>query len=226
MSLRLLTANLYWGRVEPHALDELLDEYRPDAVAVQELRPPLAEVLAARFPYGDLDPGDGARGMGLALSRKAPVSHLPLPNRDALVAHLHPSDWPMLSETLEVINVHITALTVPPPWQTAKMRSAELEALDAYLEKRPQIPCVLIGDLNSPPFLPGYKRLKRYFTDAAETVAAKTGKEVSPTWGLPSGGRRWVRLDHALVADVGVRDVHTLEIPGSDHSGILVEFEL
>ena len=109
--LRILTANLWNGRAEPEALAEVIARTEPDALLVQELAPEQARAIERLMPHGILLPRSDKLGMGLALRRAAPVSRLPLPRRDALVARIDAGAWPGLAAPLEIINVHLSAPT-------------------------------------------------------------------------------------------------------------------
>lgn len=227
MDFRILTANLYWGRVPPETLVELVRAHDPDAVAVQELRPAAAGALAELLPYGDLTPSDESRGVGIALRAPAEVSRIRLPNRDARVAHLRPEHWPRLARRLDLINVHLTSPTLPPPWLAFRLRAEEARQLDAYLRDTANgHPRLLVGDLNASASWPAYQRIAGHFDDSTELAAERRGEARQATWGPLPNGRRWVVLDHALVAGAGIYDFQTVPIDGSDHHALVVDIVL
>jgi endonuclease/exonuclease/phosphatase (EEP) superfamily protein YafD len=81
---------------------------------------------------------------------------------------------------------------------------------------------VLVGDQNTTPRWPAYRRLASTLTDAALETARREGRRPGRTWGLRYGPRL-LRIDHALVAGVTVDDVQVLPIAGSDHHALVVD---
>jgi endonuclease/exonuclease/phosphatase (EEP) superfamily protein YafD len=122
---------------------------------------------------------------------------------------------------ITVVNAHIVAPHVGPPWTIAALRRRQTHDLVRYLRAVPR-PLVLVGDLNSTPLWPAYRRLARTLTDAAREAARREGRRPARTWGLRYGPRLF-RIDHALVAGVTVDDVQVLPIAGSDHHALVVD---
>jgi endonuclease/exonuclease/phosphatase family metal-dependent hydrolase len=82
---------------------------------------------------------------------------------------------------------------------------------------------MLVGDLNATPGWPVYHRLVARLHDAALQVAARSGTRPEPTWGLRSDSTRWLRIDHALVSGVEVDALRVVDVPGSDHSALVID---
>jgi len=225
--LRLVSANLRNGRVDPGWLRELILALRADVVALQEADPPHFEALSAELPHGCFEPGEGHTGMGIALRNEAETAALPLAWRSAQRARLEPVHWPRLSRPLELVNVHIAAPHVYlPPLYGFILRGRQVRQLEAHFD-RPEDDrdaSVLIGDFNATPLWPVYRRLAPLFSDAAIAVAQQRGRPVEPTWGRP-GGRRWLRIDHAFTRGVEHLDFQVLALPDSDHSAVVVDLE-
>jgi endonuclease/exonuclease/phosphatase family metal-dependent hydrolase len=222
--LRLISANLRHGRADAGRFAELVREADADVVAVQELGPELAEVLAALLPHGKLEPTPDGMGMGVALRRPGAVERLPLPHRDAIVARLAPAEWPGLREHVEVMNVHISAphTRVPQSWRD---RRGQVAGLEAYLAAASG-PRVLVGDLNATPAWPAYRRLASWLDDAALSVAAREGRAPARTWGPGPGTPRLLRIDHVLSDALEVHALRVVSLPGSDHSAVVVDVAL
>jgi endonuclease/exonuclease/phosphatase (EEP) superfamily protein YafD len=220
--LRVLSMNLANGRADVSGIAALLESLEPDVVVVQELVPRQAELLGSLFPFGKLDPGSDDTGMGIALRHPASTWRLPMPFRDAYVAEILLPAWTAYGDGVQIINVHLAAPHIWPPGRTLARRRGQLQALEAHLDTgcRPRL---VVGDLNSTPMWPAYRRLRFRLADAAMEAARRSGARPLPTWGPAPGALQLLRIDHALVQGLGVGGVEVHRIPGSDHSALLVE---
>ena len=81
----------------------------------------------------------------------------------------------------------------------------------------------MVGDCNATPSWPLYRKLARDFDDAAVVCAEREGSRAKPTWGPSAESRRLFRIDHAFVRDLHVENFHVVDIPGSDHSGLVFD---
>lgn len=221
MPLRIFTQNLYNGRAEPESLARVLEEHRPDIVAVQELSANAARVLESWGNNGLLDPRDDTTGMGMVLRGSAALSRLEFPMRRPVVARLGSADWD-LACGVQVINTHLMNPIVRPLSATRRLRARELAGLlDIFLAETPLDARIVVGDLNSSPAWPLYRRLRRVATDAARQ--AGTARR---TWGPWPGSPRMLRIDHAFLKGP-IRGLRTqvVRLAGADHSGLLVDIE-
>jgi endonuclease/exonuclease/phosphatase family metal-dependent hydrolase len=220
--LRVLSANLMYGRADAGALVELVRALDVAVVAVQELGPRQAEVLSAWLPHGKLEPTADGMGLGVALRHPGEVERLPLPKRDAHVARLTPADWPGLARNVEIVNAHLAnpVIGVPAGW---RHRRGQVAGLAAYLASAEPCPRALVGDLNSTPRWPAYRRLVTELDDAAVLAAARSGRAPAPTWGPYPGAPRLLRIDHVLVDAFDVLDFRVFRLPGSDHSAVVAD---
>jgi endonuclease/exonuclease/phosphatase (EEP) superfamily protein YafD len=187
-----------------------------DVVAVQELATTQAEALASAFPFGTLEVQP--HRMGIALKQPGCVRRIDLAGRCAYASDVAADGS---GARITVVNAHIIAPHVGPPWTVAALRRRQTRELDAYLRSTPR-PLVLVGDLNSTPLWPAYRRLASTLTDAALEAARREGRRPGRTWGLRYGPRL-LRIDHALVTGVTVDDVQVLPIAGSDHHALVVD---
>lgn len=224
--LRILTVNLWNGKADPAALADVLDETRPDVVAVQELSPNAARVIERALPHGRLDPADDTMGMGIALRHPAPVEYLPLPLRDARIARLDPADWPQLTTQVEVINAHLANPVLFPVTRSLRLRRQQVAELAAYQVRTHTPHRVLVGDLNSTPLWPAYRRLTEDLSDAAAHLSSNNGHRPGRTWAPRAATRPLLRIDHVLVNGLRPLDLRVIEIPGSDHAGVLADLEV
>jgi endonuclease/exonuclease/phosphatase (EEP) superfamily protein YafD len=224
--IRLVTANLFNGRADAAAFARLVERLEADVVAVQEVTRAQADALGRALPFGKLEPAANHMGMGIALRYPASVSRLPLPRRGAFVAELVGPGWPEAPGAVEIVNIHIVAPHLPPPWRTLAQRHGQLRALEAYLDAAPRRPRALVGDLNATPLWPVYRRLAARFADAARLAARQDGGRAGRTWGPWAAGPRLLRIDHVLVAGLAVGSAQVTPIAGSDHSALVVDLAL
>lgn len=220
--IRIISANLWNGRADPHAFAALVEQLRADVVAVQELGFAQAKAIAKALPHGILEPADDFTGMGIAMRRPGQVWHLRLPCRDARLA-----EWEATSTggpaRIEIINVHVRAPHFPPTPRAYLHRRGQLRGLERHLDAAPNEPRIVVGDFNATPRWPLYRRLAERMTDAALVVAGRRGARPLPTWGRRPTTRRLLRIDHAFVQRLEVRDFQVVCVEGSDHSAIVVD---
>lgn len=222
--IRVFSGNLWWGKADPDGLVGLIREHEIDVFAAQELGFENAEAIAGELPYGCLEPHLEYQGMGIALRRPGKYERIPLHYRDARRAVLEPSDWPGLAGALDLVNVHFQAPHAIRPFPSAWVRRQQLRGLERFFGENPAAARAVVGDCNATPGWPLYRRLARGLRDGALEVARREGRSVAATWGPTPGSRRMLRLDHAFVSQgLQVESFRVLEIPGSDHSGILME---
>lgn len=222
-TIRILSANLWNGGADPEAFLDLVLAQAVDVVAVQEITPEQAEVLCTAMPHGILEPGRAQGGMGILLRAPAQMSQVEMPRPNAHLARLNPQHWPQLHEPLEVMNIHISAPHVFWPRIALFDRPGQVRALEAHFRASPAQHRVAVGDYNSTPLWPAYRRIKSHLTDAAVTVAARTGRSPERTWGPWHGSARLLRIDHGFVSGPTVEAFRVVEIPGSDHSAIVMD---
>jgi endonuclease/exonuclease/phosphatase family metal-dependent hydrolase len=240
-----MSANLWSGAADPHALTELVAGLEVDVLAVQELSADQAAAIAEVLPYGLLEPHPKYHGMGIALRRPAAVDHIQMSYRNVRRARLGVEDWPELGVEIEVLNVHVAAPHVGPPGSAFPRRRQQLRQLERYLidgqeqgdsgyggaaegdagsaQRASRFRQVLVGDLNSTPIWPVYRRLSRLMTDAAVAVAQRRGRPARATWGPWSGSPRLLRIDHGFVRGVEVEEFQVVDLPGSDHSALVLD---
>ena len=161
--------------------------------------------------------------MALALRHSAAVGRVELRGRHALRTLLRPERWPGLASPLEIVTAHIQAPHLWPAWQSLALRRVQLRGLLAHLSAAPDLPRVVVADLNATPLWPVYRRLTGLLEDAALLHARSHGRTLDPTWSPRPDGLPILRLDHGLLAGVDVHDFRVLPVAGSDHAGILLE---
>ena len=136
----------------------------------------------------------------------APTEHLPV--IDLRLTHA--------GRPLRVLAVHL----VPPlSGEAAAIRQEQVDGLVRAVKAHPQLPTVIVGDLNTTMFSATYRQL----LVGTGLSDARTGWGLLPSW--PAGMPSWARLalDHVLVPDeLMVTNLELGEPTGSDHLGLRV----
>ena len=83
-----------------------------------------------------------------------------------------------------------------------------------------------MGDLNATPLWPVYRRLTRRLQDGAWDRRARQRRAARADVGPWPGAPRLLRIDHVLVRGVTVSAVRVVDLPGSDHSALVVDLTL
>jgi endonuclease/exonuclease/phosphatase family metal-dependent hydrolase len=225
-AIRLLTANLYAERAHPERVAALLEALAVDVACFQELGERQARAIARVLPHGKLEPGASRRdhdGMGIAARRPLATGRVALPRRDARRAELAPAEWPELSATLELLNLHIQAPHVFPQWRSLALRGEQLAALLPHLDAAPNAPRVICGDFNATPLWPIYRALAARASDLAHEHAALRNERPARTWGPWPGAPRLLRIDHVLGSGVLAAHVQVIPLAGGDHSAVVTD---
>jgi endonuclease/exonuclease/phosphatase (EEP) superfamily protein YafD len=224
-SVRLVSANLRYGRADPDALVRLAQQHA-DILAVQEVTPELVDRLTATgigdaFPYHVLRARQGPAGVGIwsryPMQRGAEYDEFWLGLLTARV------DLPGVSGEAIVVVAHMSAPWPDPPqgWRDDLARLGEtLQQIGDSATG----PVMVAGDLNATPDMFEFRRLLRAgYRDAAEQAGAGLTRThpddvrlVPPLFSL----------DHVLTRGCTAKSVRTLEIPGSDHRALATVISL
>lgn len=218
--IRILSCNLFFGNARPAALLDLIARESIDVVCAQELSPSLAAALQECLPHGDMVRPGLKRDNGIAARRPVTLDVIAMPGRAARIATLTPEHWPQLRQPLQLVNVHIQA---PQKWPWFPNRVRRRDQLRMLLQDRAAAPCAyaIVGDFNASPSWPLYRRIAREHQDAAVLLQPRA----AATWPAitPLGISGLFRIDHCFVKNLGVTSLRIVELPGSDHSGLLVD---
>ncbi|QII02381.1 endonuclease/exonuclease/phosphatase family protein [Rhodococcoides fascians A21d2] len=213
--LTVLHANIWLGQADLDAVVALVDEHRPDVLTLVELTPEadaqLRLRLAGSLPHTYVSAAAGGDGTGI-------YSRFPLVDQqrhDGFVTELLSARVEMPGRPL-VFAVHPV-----PPWPREPSEWVrELGLLRQLLAKIPADdgPVVVAGDFNATQDHRRYRDLQdgRFVDAAVATGAGMLRTYPAHTWHPPV-----IAIDHVLVADMAVRSVEAVTIPGSDHRGIL-----
>ena len=224
-SVRLVSANLRFGRADPDALVRLALQHA-DILAVQELTPELAERMtgagiADAFPYQALRAREGGAGVGIwsryPMQRGEEYDEFWLGLLTATVR------LPDVAREATVVVAHMSA-----PWpEPLRSWRDDLALLGETLEKigaSAAGPVMVAADLNATPDVFEFRRLLRNgYRDAAEQAGAGfTRTHPDDVRFLPPV----FALDHVLTRDCTAQSVRTLEIAGSDHRALATVISL
>ncbi|HSF85628.1 MAG TPA: endonuclease/exonuclease/phosphatase family protein [Acidimicrobiia bacterium] len=215
--LRIMTANLWGPQVDPIGLRDVLAAVDPDVLAVQELDPPAADVIAGCYLHARLDPVGQTMGSGIAARRPAVFSRIHLRYRSGWSAMLEPSSWPGLTEPLEVVSMHMANPAAWPWWRSVGHRRYQLAGLLTHCDATP-VRRVIVGDFNASPAWPLYRQLRQRFSDGAAVADTTAG-----TWRFQARTPPLLRIDHAFGDGVDFVSTEPVEVPGSDHLGLVVD---
>lgn len=242
LTFRVFSLNARGGWADPSTVLRTVRRHDVDLLAVQELTPPmlsrLVEVgVGEVLPSAYLDPRPGSAGTGLwARRRLDPLP--PLPGLAAVAPRARVDVGGGRSLTFAVVHTQAPTKGRAAQWQR------ELALLSPGLAgaRGPQI---VAGDFNASRDHQLFRDLLAAgFLDCAD--AAQRRPWPGFTWPTTLDTRinrdqrrfrDWLRarrtlpvmrLDHVLVSRTGaeVREVRTIQIPGTDHRGVLAVIDL
>jgi endonuclease/exonuclease/phosphatase (EEP) superfamily protein YafD len=214
--LRLVTFNVNAQTGKPAAVRAYLDRADFDVVILQEYARPMAQALSKlEYPFKVERPR--ADNFGIAVFSRFPIT-------DAEVLTLDTAEVPSIRAELSVAGrpLHLLA-THPLPPVSADDRASRDRQLAALADALPAAGAVVLaGDLNSTPWSPQVRRLRR----ASGLLDSARGFGVQPTW--PSlFPPLWIPIDHVLhSAELVVTQRATGPACGSDHFPLEVTLAL
>ncbi len=177
-SITVMTFNIWGGSHSPETARVIVENGVPDIVALQEVTPPMADVLLEEigdlYPYRLLEAEGTYRGMAV-------LSRLPLTELD--ISHLAHPWWQVQAMRVEaaarpftLYNVHPHAANVlvyieqgmdvvQEVRNSMAIRQQLIETLVADFSRRDG-PIVVVGDFNSTDQSDVYALMRRYLADA------------------------------------------------------------
>ena len=162
-----------------------------------------------------MEPDDCKTGMGLAVNAEADYDRPEFPHRDPVRARFDGTKWGF--RAIEIVGAHLVN-PVSRPWKLSRvLRAAETRALERIFTE-PADARVVVGDFNSSPIWPLYRRVAACATDAA--AAAGTAR---PTWGYFPWSPALLRIDHAFVQRAVPISTKPVRIAGSDHRALVID---
>ncbi|MBY4275902.1 endonuclease/exonuclease/phosphatase family protein [Rhodococcus fascians] len=220
--LRVMQANLMVGSADPSVVVGSARDNAVDVVTIQELTD--ASVLGLRdagmeqlFPYSylrALPTGGGGAGI---------YSRTPLSDNRELDGYgpvnLATSVDVPGSEPVTLLAVHPGPAYVTP----ADIWTAELDTLRSDLEAVSAIgPVIVSGDFNT---TYSHKKFRNLLDAGYSDAAAQLGMGLIPTYPTDKGTPAVVGIDHILTNSGHARSLERIDLPGSDHHGLIGEIE-
>lgn len=167
-TLRVMTFNVNGNSYHPERATARITSEHADIVLIQELSPHhsynLTSGLGARYPYRQLEPFPGRRGIGI-LARYPIQDHgLVRLGRDPRAAQRLGVEWE--GHSLEILNVHLES-TAPGENLAGSFqeRDAQVRQLLALVEQA-NLPTIVAGDFNLSDTSQAYARLAQNLRDA------------------------------------------------------------
>lgn len=217
--VRVLTANLQFGRATDALLDHLRRE-RPHLVSLQEcdhacataLREP--EVQRA-YPHQVITGTEPSEGSAL-------LSVYPLAAGEQVPGQL---SMPSAIAEVEGIDVRLqVAHPMPPLPDSMDSWRRELAALRTMAAERGETRTIIAGDFNA---TQDHSALRAIIDTGMRDSARLLGRSRTATWPVPPAPRLGAQIDHILVSEgLTPVDAQFLRLPGSDHQALLVDVRL
>ncbi len=214
--LRAMLINVNTSFGDPERVKAVVTAADPDILVLEEINARwLRDMgwLATSHPHSLTKPREDNFGIGL-------FSKLPL--ADSEVVFLGDSEVPTIVATVVApgTNLRVIATHPLPPsgWENSRLRNDHLERLPTYV--RPDMPVLLLGDLNTTPWNYYFNRLlaRSGLRDSAR------GFGVQPTWPAFTIFLR-IPLDHCLhSSDIVILDRQIGEDVSSDHFPLIIDF--
>jgi endonuclease/exonuclease/phosphatase (EEP) superfamily protein YafD len=220
VKVRVISANTYEGMADPDHLVRSA-QAQADVIAFQELTPGEVERLSeagldATFPYRWLDARGDSRGVGM-------WSRFPIEAPRRIGGYT----FAFLTAQIRVTGVStdptVVVAHLPGPWPypiDAWRRDFDLLPVTlSEVGEQAGAGCVIVaGDVNSTTDMRPFRALLRNgYRDAAE----QSGAGFKPTFPANSRLPPYIAIDHVLTRNCTATSLRTMEVPGSDHRGLV-----
>ncbi len=225
VGLRVITANLLEGQADPSHLVRSARE-QADVIALQELTPQEADRLSragldATFPYRWLDARGGPGGVGV-------WSRFPINTPKRIGGYT----FAFLTAQIRVRGVSIDPTVVvahvagPWPYPMDDWRR-DLTRLPVTLseigEQAGASSVIVAADLNTTTDMRPFRAL---LADGYRDAAEQSGAGIKPTFPADSRLPPLFVIDHVLTRNCTATSLRTLQIPGSDHRGLVATISI
>ncbi|XOF34660.1 MAG: endonuclease/exonuclease/phosphatase family protein [Candidatus Electrothrix sp. YB6] len=213
---RVMLLNVNKTDGNPQRVSRLIRETAPDIIVLEEIsrqwQTDLAR-LSRSFPHAVVRPREDNFGIGLFSTFPLVKHSIISPGRAALPTIL-------AVVRIEQRDVQLIATHPMPPLgpELSRLRNEQLDQLPQYVGS--SLPVILLGDLNTSPWSPHFKRLLQ----RTRLRNSMPGFGVQATWPDSNPFLR-IPLDHVLHSDhIVVRNREVGPDAGSDHLPVIVDF--
>lgn len=220
VGLRVLQANLMVGQADPAVLVGHARDNAVDVATIQELTDASVDSLReagmdALFPYRYLRPSPGG-GAGAGIYSRAPLSE----TRELL--GYGPTNLAAKIDIPGSAPVTILAVHPGPAYVTpAEVWTTELDTLLADLKTASTDGRVIVsGDFNT---TYSHRKFRNLLDAGFADSAAQLGKGLVATYPTDKGIPAVVGIDHILTDTGHARSLERIDLPGSDHHGLIAE---
>jgi endonuclease/exonuclease/phosphatase (EEP) superfamily protein YafD len=225
VTLRVMTANLYFGRAHANSLVATANA-SADVLAVQELTPESVRRLSAAgldksFPHRVLDARSGASGIGLW-------------SRFPITASKRIGDYKLamasarirvegVESDLAVLVAHMSG-PWPQPIDDWRGDIRHMQGTMSDLAKSVGAGCAIVaGDFNSTPDMREFRSL---LGDGYQDASEQAGAGFNRTYPADSRIPPIIAIDHVLTFQCTATSAETVGLPGSDHRGLVSRLEI
>jgi endonuclease/exonuclease/phosphatase (EEP) superfamily protein YafD len=217
--ITVLQANIAVGQADADSVVSVVVEERVDILTVSELTVPALHRLQtaglqAELPYWVLDPRGGGAGGGI-------WSRFPLSDYTAYPQFTHAA-MSATATTSPGSAVRVTTVHPVAPWpEPTQTWSDELSMLAGMTGELTAFdgPVLIAGDLNATNDNAQFRDLLR---DGLVDARRAAGAGLVPTFPADRTVPPFLAIDHVLVEGVRAEAVKAVDLPGSDHRGLLV----
>jgi endonuclease/exonuclease/phosphatase (EEP) superfamily protein YafD len=234
ITLRVMTFNVLFSNRNSTGVEDLLSDYQPDLVALQEVKPrmlkELTQSLRATYPYSFIAP-ENEYGTTAILSKFPFVSSNSIflgVDRPASIVEIEVQGRPVqfISAHLIAYGLHNYSIWEMPYIIDLRTRQQnnQAEILLGSLDKSEDVIKILGCDCNTKETSGSYRILAREFLDSSREVGLWYNSPLFP------GERRDMNLQHIdyVLFQGPIRPLTTRTIAntaGSDHRPLIAEFE-
>jgi len=216
LAVRVMTTNLNWANSRVTSVRKVIENLNPHVIGLLETNErweqELQEVGERYNSYYHHGPDDGK--FGVAIMSRYPIV-------DLKVINLSDEAYPSLLASIDVNGDEVRALVVhPPPPMSAELTRIRNEQFDAIAEMGRADPrLIVMGDFNSTPWVPGFRRLSR----GNGLTLTSRGFPYATTWPTELG-MMGIPIDHILISG-GMRVVRheSARNIGSDHRPVFAD---
>lgn len=222
-AIHVMQANLMVGQADPDALVRTVRERRVDVLTVQELTEDAVAALRVAglddlLPHRFLAPTPTG-GAGAGIYSRFPVS------AGRTLDGFGPTNLSATLDTGPGRPLILYAVHPAPPYLTpAPAWAAELERLDEELESvTGPAPVVVSGDFNA---TYSHTRFRDLLDSGYVHAADRVGGGLVPTYPADRRYPAVVGIDHILTRGATAISLDRIELPGSDHHGLVAVVRL